>query len=369
MRNYKEMKKKMKRKLSLFLIVLLIVSLFSVVSVSADDGKVYNCPSCGSVLTFDEYGEAKCSCSEKSKYFVCSLCGDIHDYSLLPDVISATAFKVATIGNGTFENIGYPVNLLQGKDSLMSILRFDVSDSGNYDILFGQISSFYDILALIGTIILLLYFFLDLMTVSMNEGFTYDSLVKHGIKTILGIFIIQNGLQIITYGITVVNAIFDTVMLNGSSAANLLYSPSNCPFHKLYYYDSFGTLCGNMWESICLIFSNIIPCAAILISYVFVRVACWARVMDIAVRVIFAPIGMSDTLHGGLKSDGIRYLKRLLASVFSGAVLMGVLLSYQAIRQPLMGSFNALIANIALSFAVIAMTRKAQTIANDAMGV
>ena len=91
--------------------------------------------------------------------------------------------------------------------------------------------------------------------------------------------------------------------------------------------------------------------------------------MDIAVRVIFAPIGMSDTLHGGLKSDGIRYLKRLLASVFSGVVLMGVLLSYQAIRQPLMGSFNALIANIALSFAVIAMTRKAQTIANDAMGV
>ena len=116
----------MKRKLSLFLIVLLVISLFSVVSVSADDRKVYNCPSCGSVLTFDEYGEAKCSCSEKSKYFVCSLCGDVHDYSLLPDVIFATAFKVATIGNGTFENIGYPVNLLQGKDSLMSILRFDV---------------------------------------------------------------------------------------------------------------------------------------------------------------------------------------------------------------------------------------------------
>ena len=306
------------------------------------------------------------------EYFTCTLCGGQHKVGEIQEIdgFAAFAYNVEVLANGTFENAGEILGDISGRYNLMSILEFDTSGAGEFGPLMAAISPYYDFTVIIGMLIIILYFFLDLMEVSLNEGFTYESLVKHCIKAFIGMLILRNGMTIIGYGIAICNYAF-SVFVPGEE--ELLIPPiyngvGECVYGKLIDPDAIF-IKSNPIQAIATIFENFIPALAVIISYALVRVVVWVRVFDIAVRIIFAPIGMSDILHGGLQAPGFKYFQKLMASVLNGACIMGVMLCYQALRPALMGSLNATVASVAIGFAIIMLTRRTQQIAEEIVGV
>lgn len=302
--------------------------------------------------------------------FTCRLCGGQHEVGELDDhAFARLGYNVELIANGTFEDIGEILGETSNRYNMTSILEFDVSGAGEFGPLMSAISKYYNLTVLIGSVIIVLYFFLDLMEISLNDGFTYESLLKHGIKAIIGIAILQNGLTIIGYGISLCNYCFDAIIPpDGSTLLAPIYNGvGDCVYGRLYNPNAIVPV--NPLTVVCVLIENLLPCLAVLASYVLLRVIVWVRVFDIAVRIIFAPIGMSDILNGGLQAPGIKYFKKLMASVLNGAVIMGVLLVYQSLRPALIGSLSATVGSIAIGFAVISLTRKTQHIAEEIMGV
>jgi hypothetical protein len=87
-------------------------------------------------------------------------------------------------------------------------------------------------------------------------------------------------------------------------------------------------------------------------------------------RVIFAPIGMSDIINDGTRSSGWRYFKRMMASILQGSVIIAAARAYALIMPVIMkmNGFLAWLMPIVLAFVMIAMMFKASMIANDIIG-
>ena len=111
-----------------------------------------------------------------------------------------------------------------------------------------------------------------------------------------------------------------------------------------------------------------IYCFFTAITYVVVYVICWSRVFDIFIRILFAPIGLADFMHGGTNCLAVRYFKKLLASVLQGACIMGVVVSYNAISNSIRGGASGPVIGIIVGFAVITACQQTGKIANDIVG-
>ena len=171
------------------------------------------------------------------EYFTCTLCGGQHKVGEIAEIdgLAAIAYDIEVIAHGTFENVGDVLGDISGRYNLMSILEFDISGAGEFGPLMSAISGYYDLTVIVGMLIIILYFFLDLMEVSLNEGFTYDSLIKHCIKAFVGMLILRNGLTIIGYGISICNYAFNAIVPGeGTVTIPYIYNGvGDCVYGKL----------------------------------------------------------------------------------------------------------------------------------------
>ena len=109
------------------------------------------------------------------------------------------------------------------------------------------------------------------------------------------------------------------------------------------------------------------PWLIILITKGVTNIYCWYRVLDIAVRVIFAPVGAPDVLISGTRGSGWRYLKNLFASCLQGGVVIAIFYVYSMIMNSLVTNNGFAIWMIAtvLSLVVMISIFKAQEIARN----
>ena len=100
--------------------------------------------------------------------------------------------------------------------------------------------------------------------------------------------------------------------------------------------------------------------------------------LEIIVRKAFAPIAVADIYHEGLRSPGMRYIKRYFGAYFKMAVCAVICLAISNIAGTMMtrsisggGASNALdfcFSLIAVNFSAIAVMLKAGEYTNDIMG-
>lgn len=157
----------MNKKISISIVIVLIFVIafsFFCTTVSAADtpcgdcGMVHTdkiCPLCRHMHDTDELGGM-----ESLAYgMVCYAYGDVFTYSSANDDENADPF------------------------SLGSIIEFDIN--GKFAPLFNVAESMYDNLTFLGFLIIFIYFLLEIAEVSMGDGFTYETMAMHGIKTLL----------------------------------------------------------------------------------------------------------------------------------------------------------------------------------------
>lgn len=296
---------------------------------------------------------------------LCPLCAHEHQYSSLNTATEVSLYSMACTAYGDVVSGKVPVDDGSGastmdKFSVESLLAFDVKTT--YSPVMNVAESVYNALSFLGCIIVFVYFLLELVDQEMDDGLTYETLARYALKTLIAFMIIRNGFTIIMMGMNEASKIFTTLAAGTSGTSVALFTCSSCPFNTI------SGVNGNFIEAIGLYVSYLLPYLTMLIAKLIVRVICWARMVDVTVRIMLAPIGMADLAKDGMKSNGMRYFKKLLASALQGACILGVMAAYRAIAANISGSLAGFVGAIVTALALITTLKKTTSIAEDIIG-
>lgn len=306
---------------------------------------------------YERYYKDPCTNPGKAK-IDCQLCGQKHCRLVIEESgVKNLAYKLAVGANSDFASYKSILNSEESTLSLFKILQFD---SSTYGTQLGQIRGIHAVLVNIGLLIIAIYFILELGEASLDDTMTYEHLIFMAIKAFISIIVITNAMDWISMGLDTMSQIFSSISTTLSGNNVYVYSVGDCTFDRIKEAGDLAV----MGELI----TDAVYCVVIMITYLVVYVVCWARIFDIFVRIVFAPIGMADFMHGGVNCLAVRYFKKLLSSVMQGACIMGVLLSYRTISSAIRGGLTGPVIGIILGFAVITVVTQTQQIANDAIG-
>lgn len=295
----------------------------------------------------DKYGHM-CEMEEPYK---CPICGYYHDMASL----------------GSFNKTAYDMQcIIQGGSTvdgtLETILKFDVTDDSNemgesFVKLWGRGESFYTSLAVIGELLCIVYGLIDMMGKVQLSQLDGEQVFKCFIKIIIGVIIIRTGYQIITAALGIATIVF----------SRLQYGATASPSGTSCIYDKISDM--NFLDALLSAANNVLPWIVMMVATVLLQLVVWARILDLMVRVAFAPIGMADIMYGGMSSNGVKYLKKIVSASIQGAVLLAMLISYGTILAKVNSSGFHPMLNIILSFTLISTLFKAKDFADSMLGV
>ncbi len=379
-----------KKHLKIFLLLFVIISILVSLPIT-----VYAC-SCDGTDEDSEICSKHCKSTCTKTHAIteadyCTLCGHLHDYDGMAG-IEESAYNAAVQANGDVFNFTTAAEKgtvqCTGKDAsgnqcttqvpvgdaycptcytptgadftIESILAFDVN--GSFAPIFNAAETLYQSISVLGALMVFIYFLLEIAEVQMNDGFTYETLTRHTIHTILALLMIRNGFEIAKACINFANVVMAAVTENAKGNVNPAFTSSTCPYREavggMLYLNPIG-----------MTVYYAIPKLVMTICFLIIRVICWSRVLDIMIRIIMAPVGMSDMMHNGSNSNGLKYLKKLIASLIQGACIVGTVMCYNELCVVIRGGVSGFIGAIVLGLALVTMMKQTADIANDIMGL
>lgn len=270
----------------------------------------------------------------------CPLCGDQHQLSMLDSFSWVYNFcKFIYHDGSSLKDMG-----------LSGVLAFDTS-SAEIAPVWGQVEGFYDALKVIGIILVIIYFTMNIYDGFSQDRLTPESIMLSMIKLVASVLIIENGFAIVQFFSVLAAEIFGALQ---DGTVNAI-AGANCNFEFLVQAGTFDRIGEG--------FKLLIAYALISISVGLMQFFCYLRLFDILLRAIFAPIGMADLGFKGTNGSGWRYLKKFMASCLQG----GVMLACIFVHSTLSAGTHWIIMLI-LYIAMIGIFRKAQSIAEDMVG-
>lgn len=278
----------------------------------------------------------------------CPLCGSLHPASLkgMDDFFYKAACDV--YGGDLFSS-----DTMGGALTTAEVLQFDVNGT-HFGPVWSIAETFYNAIASIGELLCIVYCMIRIIELTTADNFTPEKFVMLMIKMIIGIIVVRNGFDIATVCMELATVAYNAL----STAPSSGFNADKCNYQELKD--------GGLFEVFDQL-SLLIPYFAISIAKIFISVICWFRILDIIVRVIFAPVGMSDLMYEGTQGHGFGYAKKMISSALQAAVIMGIVKSYGAILS-MFGAGSSWLVSIILAFVVVTVSLKAQSMANDIMG-
>lgn len=227
----------------------------------------------------------------------------------------------------------------------------------------GWAKDFGDAFLVIGRLFCVLYFLLSLMDAASRDSFTIDAFVKSLAKLVI-IFIIfsPDTLQKITYFARAIEyktlQVIANATIEGATANGLIEHVANVKDAQLW---GLGVLLSMDSLAAVTNISALVVAACISIS----------RAVEILAYQTFLPLAMGSLYDGGLRSPGMRYIKKWMALYLQGAVIIVVAaLVSKLSSEALFPSLGiTLVIDIAYALVVISLLTKSKSIANDIMGV
>lgn len=202
--------------------------------------------------------------------------------------------------------------------NVKSVLRFDVN-SGTFATLWNLAEVLYNVMIPIGIILASVYVFIELGDKVASDNATPETIVRAFLKIVLATFFIENGFLVCTFIATAATAVFDEIAkTNVIDATGCLYADfPNKDFVK----------------GMAKMSDLFLPWLIMLFTKFIISIMCWARVLDITVKIILAPIGMSDITVTGTKGSGWGFFKKLAGSALQGAIMIAIVKSYAVVLQ------------------------------------
>lgn len=262
----------------------------------------------------------------------------------------------------------YDMSYLEGIRDILSITVGSGGVGGGYAALYSIARNISNSLISAGTILLTLYFFLELFEKTQMDNFNFEHFIKLFGKYLLGIGIMSNMMDLLLNGISFGNAILNNV----TSTINT--DEATLETVRSIYNSDFSGLKNviGAWSSVLKYF---FPWISSLITKVVVYFCAFGRIIELFARTAFAPIAMANIFSGGVNSSGFRYFKKIVAVALQGAIIIVVAalstsLSGIISSEVLGGNvFSQQVGQLVLMFTTASLVIKTQGIANDILGV
>lgn len=251
---------------------------------------------------------------------------------------------------------------------IIDILSTNITDT----LAWKAMSLLYDNVMLpIGMALVVLYFLLELMDKVTQELVSIEIFLKMFLKLFIAVFLIQNGLNILdgllSVGLSLIGSLIVTIQSTDFAVGEDIVTA----FQQEVENASFFT-------QIVMCIELLIPKVIMFIIEIAVQVICWGRIIELCVRAMLSPIPIADVFADGMRSNGVRYLKKYAGVCVQGAVILAiaaVMYTLQLTMLPDMddvswSSFSMFtIKYIIIAASSLFMIVKSQTWANDLFGV
>lgn len=220
----------------------------------------------------------------------------------------------------------------------------------------------YNIIVSVSAVLITLYFLLDLIEeMQRPHSQTPETIFKTLVKVVIAVELVIHGFDLFVtlrqVGDALTGSLVGIMSVSGGGAS---VADQIVPQGEKWY-----TYLG-IWIELTLPFI----CSKII--SVGINVTCYARLIELSIRTIFAPIAITNVFHDGLRSPGVRYIKKYIAVCLQSAVIICILalaslISLSAIQgNP--GDDNFVWATLAINFSALIAILKSQSVANDIAG-
>ena len=291
----------------------------------------------------------------------CEICGNAHDLSdKAVNSLQRTLYEM--------NNLVYAARMFESSNgsglTTLDALSFDVS-SGAFAALWGRAQAFYNAFRILGIMLAVIYSLVETLAHIDKEKLTGEYFIKEIMKMSIAAIFIMNGFEFVTGLVGGGSGLVGQV---GTAQLNSTFNSANC-IYDLFSSTNLLEAVKDTFEAIGKIVALIIPWVTLTIAKIVIAVACWARILELIVRVIFSPIGLADMFVYGGRSNGVRYMKKILVCAAQGAVTMAMVQTYGIIISSINPGEGQWIPSVVMAIVILISATKAKDIASDIMGV
>lgn len=243
----------------------------------------------------------------------------------------------------------------------------------NLDALFTDptVNGVYDGFKIFSMFLIMIYFMIDILGKSTSMQITIDYIMKSFLKILIAVILLNSGMDICRGIISIANSVTSSVTGGISSADNPHFDWEDM-WKEIKGYGTFALIGTYLQQAF--------PWLLILLQKLILYVFCWTRALEIVVRTLVAGPAMADIFSDAGRSGCVRYLKKYTATCLTGVLYIIVVFVGSRLPDIVMRNdfvFHApdeisaayMSTYIATQFVVIAALAKAQSWANDLMGV
>lgn len=255
-------------------------------------------------------------------------------------------------------------------DSVSDVLKLNPS-AGAWSKAWVAVDSVYsNVMVPIALGLMIIWFLVAFMEKAASEQVSFEQLFMLFAKLIAAKFLIDYGLQIFTnlWGLGI--SLIDTVagaFEDGPGGSPMDYKDLWKDWSGLDWNAKIGILKG-----IGMLCQLLIPWLVSKIMIAVVFFVCYSRIIEMLLRMMAAPIALSDFMTEGLHGAGWRFLKNFLAICLQGMIMVAISQIYPLVLNTILngssGFWETLLKYIAFSFAAIALLFKSLSISKELVG-
>ena len=239
----------------------------------------------------------------------------------------------------------------------IDVLQFNRT-TGAFASLWATAEILYQKFIVIGAMLAVIYCLVEVLAHFSKQSISPEVFFRELIKLVIAVIVIINGFEIITALIDMGQSMFNTI--NGTSQ-NLGGNPENCIVAA-------GTD-GDIFALIGRVLTLFVPFVLMNVARAVVSIICWARILELITRIIFAPIGMSDLVARGSNSNGVKYLKKIMVTMSQAVVIAAFVKAYAVISNTIEVGTGSWFLQALLAFILVISLNKSKDIASDVIGV
>lgn len=223
---------------------------------------------------------------------------------------------------------------------------------------------------------------ISLINLSMERSVTNEAVIREFTKIIIGVWIVYNyrviAYSIIAFGSWILQNLQSSLGGRDSQAASMEYALITSFIETIQEHNPITEISSDMFAGIANAFSDLWDKAGEFFSSITSlfgngivqlasSLAVYSVAIEIGVRYALTPIAIADLYSEKFRSNGIVWLKKLLACALTGVVIFLVIFTTDAFKNVVGASFS-LITNTAINLTMIGMLFRARQIANDIVG-
>ena len=289
--------------------------------------------------------------------------------------------------------------LLYGGTSITEIQGFisQILDTLTTVFTDASIKQIIDIFLGIGVSLLTVFLYVDILDKSTKDMITLEKLIMIFIKYFLAIMILINLPDLIVTLFNLAKGLYDMLgEKDPFNSLNIEYYPGHNPNTAVYpewsedlqkAFKEAGIKNGisALWKNFLALITTILVILVMWVGKIAGYFIVAGNALSLIARVLFAPLGVVQCFDEGLRSSGIRYLKKIVADALTFAVILGIMYAMSRMQVAILGgtgkieritpdnvlsllSIKYCIGAIVLQLSAVGAMMKASQIANDVVG-